>query len=785
MAYIERFRKSLKYFLFFGIIIYLIWISWLILGFYLVKSNYQQTYRVSSLTSSVQVLRDDHAIPLIKAENKLDAIFGLGFVHAQDRYWQMMMMREAAKGRLASHFGIELLNHDRFVKTLDLEGLAKQTFDKQSPTTKSYLESYARGVNAWQEQHKNRLLPITPENFIFQIEFEPWTPEDCLLIQKLMHYDLTNKGYQSLSTMWLMQQLSKTQLETVFPDLKLPKKQPWPKIDYISDNLQTISGGASNAFAINNKASRTGQSMLASDPHLKWTVPSMWLLVSVQWGDQFVTGGTIPGMPAIFIGRNSDLAWGVTMTGSDDQDINLITIDEDNHYLDRGGKKELKTRQIDIKIKNANNFSETVYSTEQGPIIDPALYGFKIDPQNNLHLIMQWTGFNTDDHYFDFQWALMDAHSVNDINDKQRRILAAPNTNLMLADRNDIKMIMTGKLPKRDLNHPTQGRFPGDYTNIETHWQGFLDIKDNPNVLPKGGILANTNNRITLSSFPKNVTFNWIDRYRIKRVDEIISNTYIFDSERLKNMQKDITSYKAKWINTLLLYHLNRDVVSNHYMPLIQSMQVWQGNMNEHAFEPLFYHTWLSLFKKRIYQPYVGKYGRNIEMLNPAFIEQLLKDPNVQKHWCQTDCSDEVNMSFKDAIETMQLQFGDDFEGWQWGRLHSAKHEHPTLGKVPLINLIANIQHPISGDADTIAMAREINKEDGFFIARKGAGLRVVVDFSSPDDTIYMVNSTGQSGHLLSKFYRDQNLLWRRGQYIEFNPNSFNVKYNTTLLVDK
>ncbi|MDG2348158.1 MAG: penicillin acylase family protein, partial [Gammaproteobacteria bacterium] len=190
MGYIDRFRKSLKYILLMGVIIYLGWLIWLAIGFYLVKSNYKQEHHNLNISKTIKINRDEHAIPFIDANSKSDAIFGLGFVHAQDRYWQMMMMREAAKGRLASHFGQELLNHDRFVKTLDLEGLAQKTYVSQSPETKAYLDKYTSGINAWRSQHENNVLPLTPENFIFQINFEPWQPEDCLLIQKYMNFDL-------------------------------------------------------------------------------------------------------------------------------------------------------------------------------------------------------------------------------------------------------------------------------------------------------------------------------------------------------------------------------------------------------------------------------------------------------------------------------------------------------------------------------------------------------------------------------------------------------------------
>ncbi|MEE2770017.1 MAG: penicillin acylase family protein [Pseudomonadota bacterium] len=784
MEHLNRFRKSLKYILILSFVGYLCWLIWLTFGFYLVKSNYKQSYHNLEVKMPVDILRDEHAIPLINAQNESDAMFALGFVHAQDRYWQMMMLREAGKGRLASHFGSDLLNHDRFVKTLDLDGLAKKTYANQSNQTKVYLKSYADGINAWQAQHAKDVLPLTPENFIFQIDFEPWQPQDAILILKLMHYDLTNKGLQSLKMMWLMQHLSDQQLKTVFPDLQYPNNQPWPKIDYISQSTLDNQSGASNAFAMNQQATLSGKSLLASDPHLRWTAPSMWMLVSMKWGDEYVSGGTIPGIPAILIGRNQDLAWGVTMTGSDDQDINLIKINKDNQYQGPKGYETLKTRQIDIDIKNGTHHTETVLSNPQGVVIDPGLYGFKIDPQNDEHFILQWTGFNTNDRNFEFQWALMRANSVNEINSDLTQMLVGPNTNLILADSRNVKMLMTGKLPSRSSKHPTQGRYPGDYANNETHWRGFFNQSHNPKIALKQGVAANTNNRITTSKFPNNVTFNWIDYSRIRRIDELISTIGVFDLEKIKEAQLDITSYKAKWLNSLLLYHLDMNLVEDRYKSLIASMQVWQGNMNKHGFEPLFYHVWLSLFVNKIYEANIGKHGKDIESLNPNFIENLLKDPKVQKHWCQNNCNDEVNSAYLEAINKMVLLFDDDYRGWQWIRLHYALHQHPTLGNIPFISLIANIEHPISGDEDTLAMARTLDDNGDFYQARKGAGLRVIVDFSASKDVINMINSTGQSGHLLSRFYRDQNKLWRDGKYIEYNPNKVKVKYTTKLLAN-
>lgn len=777
MAFIKRFRHSLKYLLAASCLIFTIVLLWLLVGFYLIKKNYNRHFTQLPIQHDVIISRDDHAIPFIQAQSFKDALFGLGFVHAQDRYWQMMMLREAAKGELSAQFGKAFLKHDRMMHTLDLEGVSKKIYLNQSKKTQEKLIAYAAGVNAWVDANNKQWLPLAPESFIFSTRFAPWQPEDSILVQKFMHYTLTNKAEQSLLTMWLMQQLNHAQLSSLIPGLKQPDNQPWPIIKRTTAS-QTSHSGASNVFAIAGNQTAHQRSMLGSDPHLEWTAPSQWMLVSMIWGNQIVTGGSVPGMPAVIIGRNSDIAWGLTMTGADDQDLNFIRIDPP---LKKQDFQSLTERKVRIPIKQAKTYEETVYVTPQGPVVKADLYGFEMaDPAYN-NLVLQWTGLDEKDKYFDFQWALMSANSRQAVKNALPNLIA-PNTNLAIADQFDVEIMMTGQLPNRHPNHPTQGRYPGDFNDLRTHWQGLQPLSKNPLIKYKQGVVANTNNRVTNQPFPNHVTFNWIDRYRIRRVDEMVNiNDDPYDLESMKAFQLDITSYKAKWVNGLLLYHLDKSALSKLQQPLLEQMQLWQGDMVKHRFEPLFYHTWLNAFKKRLFASSEINLENDLDQLNPAFIENLLKDKLIQEQWCGQSCSDMVLQSFNDAFKTLRQRFGDPFTGWQWGRLYQAKHEHPTLGKVPIISLIVNIQHAIGGDDDTLAMAKPTHPDQTPIVPQKGAGLRVIVDFSDAPNTIHMVNSTGQSGHLLSKYYKDQNILWRQGEYIIYNPENTTARYISKL----
>lgn len=724
----------------------------------------------AQVKNSVSIERNEYGIPNIHAQNNEDALFALGYVHAQARYWQMMITRETAKGRLAAIAGSTQLDHDRIMRRLDLKTVAQKTYQNQSQETKRYLTAYARGINLWVNTHKNDWLPKTVEQLFTQTTFEPWQPEDAILIQKYMGFNLSNKIEQSLVTMWFYQNLTEMQRNALLPNMKIPEKI-WPTIMHFSqDDSLFAHAGASNVFSVDAKQTKNGATLFAADPHLELFAPSMWFIASLAWDGHQVTGATIPGIPLVLNGRNPYLAWGQTITGLDDQDVSLIGPNEKNKA------NLISEKPIQIAIKGAKAFDDHIQITRHGPIFDPGLFGYGFNPK--YELVLQWTGFNEHDESYPFAWGIMSAKSIQEALKKPGQ-LVAPAQNFLVADKSTSQLTMVGQIPRRSALQPSQGRSPGFFHDEREHWQGVMDANENPTFKPGiKGYLINTNNAITTKPFPNNITFNWIDDYRIKRAEHMIRVNHEQTYADIKHTQLDTTSEKALWVTSLLLTHLKKDKIKTIHQPIVNALKSWQGEMAPDHFEPLVYNMWLNYFLKDMLSS-LGEQWVYAERLNPRFAEQLLKSPQHYPGWCASDCNEEVTTALEKTLNRLTFLYGHDHEAWRWGRYHHAFHMNPVLNQIPILRWFANIDHPSGGDRETLAMMEALPFEKQ---AYRGSGLRTIVDFSDPGQMIHIILATGQSGQITSPHYVDQNQLWRYGKYVDYDPKQAKVQHKTVLM---
>ena len=763
--------------------------------------DYSATYRVAGVSGPVQIVRDGHGVPHIFGDIDTDVFFGLGFVHAQDRLWQMLIYRRAVQGRLSEVFGKRTLATDELMRRLDLNGLAASSYEVQDSATKAALDAYARGVNAWlNEIESSAFNRGAPELHFFDFEIRPWQPFDSMAILNLQAYELTvHAGNEVLSA----------RAERVLPPERLDDLMPEvPRI--ITPDLRARTsatagtvlnrgaaaataaeagpafltarlGGGSNAWAVAPEKSVAGGTLLANDPHLGFSAPSIWMLARLELSTGGIIGATIPGMPTMPVGRSANLGWGVTSSYLDDQDIFIERLDpgSDTRYLTPEGYKEFRTKNEVVYVADANPVDVELRWTENGPIIPADLFGLSdIIPDDHV-ASLAWTALDPENTSMSGVIRLMNAATIDEALDAGR-LIVAPSLNLFLASSDEIAMQLVGSAPRRHLFHETRGQRPSPGWKHRNRWQGRIDYAELPRIRnPESGVLANTNNKIADRPFPEHLSHYWGDTQRIERLKQLLLETNVFSSDSIKAIQLDTVSYAARTLGALLgreSWHTaertSLDPEVNFRNQAIILLRNWNGDMNEHLPEPLIYSAWISAVQRLLTQDELGDLSSEFSRPDPIFIERVFRDVGGASVWCDIrqsshveTCEEITVLALDEALANLRSEFGDSMDSWRWGDAHMAMHDHQILGSFGLVAWLVNIRQSTSGGEFTLNRGSTAGSGSAPFANVHGAGYRGVYDFAEPNDSSFII-ATGQSGHPLSRHYDDLGRLWRNGEYL-------------------
>ena len=762
--------------------------------------DYDAQTAVNGITSPVEIVRDNANVPHIFGETDADVFFALGYAHAQDRLWQMTMLRRTAQGRLSELFGERTLPIDRYLRRLDLYNHAVQSVKVQDPETLSALDAYSAGVNAWLgEVNKGALGRGAPEMWLFNHPVAPWQPADSIAIVKVMALQLSSHIEREVLRARVSLVLPNERLHDLLPDDPSAVTTELPEYASLFENLPRFAqsrprtydpispinpqelAGASNAWAAAVSRSATGSTLLANDPHLGLTAPTVWYLARLELSYGGVIGGTIPGVPAIMVGRSADLGWGITSSYLDDQDIYIEEINPENtqEYRTPDGWKPFETRESIINVKDGIAETLLLRWTDNGPVLGAEQFNLgTITPPGHV-ASLRWTALSDNDTSLSAGLALMKATTISEALSASENFVA-PSQNLVLVDRNAAAQRMIGAIPDRHFNHQSQGRFPSFGYLPENRWLGIQSASENPVFRePAGGILGNTNNKVTDRSFPHHVSFEWGDTQRIKRWERLMQSREVHTRESFIEAQLDTVSYTARSLLPLVGADLwFTEDPAPEGTPLRRRQQAlallaaWNGEMNEHLPEPLIYAAWMRALQDRLIRDEMGPLSREFTHPNPIFIERVFKDVEGASIWCdiaqsapKETCTDIARQSLDDALIWIDETYGNKIEALRWGDAHQATHDHPVLGTAPVLNWFVNIRQSTSGGDNTLQRAKTSGVGPNPFLNVHAAGYRGVYDFADPDSSVF-VTATGQSGHPLSRYYDNLGELWRRGEYI-------------------
>jgi penicillin amidase len=774
-----------------------------LLAYYILSRSlidYDEDFTVAGISAPVEIVRNNDNVPHIFGKTDRDVFFALGFAHAQDRLWQMTMLRRTAQGRLSEIFGPSTVKVDELMRRYDLYGLALTSVKAQDPETLAALEAYSAGVNAWiEEVNKGARGRGAPEFFLFEPEISAWAPADSIAILKLMALQLSSALQTEVLRARVSLLLSPERLADILPD------DPGQAIAALPDYASLVPGvvpsskpvefaegpfspvadpamaGASNSWAASPARSAAGGSLLANDPHLGLTAPTIWYLARLELSSGGVIGGTIPGVPLVLVGRSEKLGWGLTTAYVDDQDVVIEALNPENkeEYQTPEGWAKFESRQSIIKVKDAEPVTLTLRWSKNGPILPGGHYDLgSITPAGHVAAI-SWTALSGADTSLSGAMALMRAGDVDQAIEAGRKVVA-PAQNVMLADGSGIALQVMGVLPARDPGHPSQGRLPALGSDARVGFKGVLPYEENPSFRdPTSGLLGNTNNKTVDRPFPSHVSFDWGDTQRIQRWLTLMKAREVHTRESFIEAQLDTVNPTARSLLPLIgadLWFTGEAAPEGTPEHLRQRALVllaeWNGEMNEHLPEPLIAEAWLRAVQKRLIQDELGAMAESFTHISPVFIERVYRNVDGASVWCDViqsaaveSCTDIARIALDEALLELTETYGPNLESWRWGDAHQATHDHPVLGDVPFIKYFVNIRQSTSGGDDTLM--RGVTRGEGPepYQNVHSAGYRGVYDFADPDSSVFII-ATGQSGHPLSRHYDDLGELWRRGEYI-------------------
>lgn len=750
------------------------------------------TVTLDGLTKPVEIVRDENAVPHIKAQSELDAYFALGYVHAQDRLWQMEFMRRLGAGKLSEVLGPAALGTDRYIRTLGLYRIAEANYKNASAQVRSALEAYAAGVNAWLSTRPGALPPefILLRFQLLSFKPEDWRPADSLVWSRLMALGLGRNrknerlrariakrfaanGLDEQKLVQMIEQLwpddpsgTPTQAEQASLDVYPSTGIKWSALD---SDLPDDSG--SNGWVVHGQHTDSGKPILANDPHLRFGAPILWYLARVEAPGLMLTGATVPGVPFTLLGHNGSIAWGITNGGSDVEDIFSETIDpaDPNKYLIPGGSELFRTRQEVINVSGAESVAMTVRESRHGPIISDIFHeDAKAVGQGEVAALAS-AALRFDDSTTDAVYAINRARNWHEFRAAAEHF-HSPQINLTFAStKGDIGFIAAGRVPIRKTG---DGRMPVAGHDGRHDWTGFIPARALPHAFnPPSGRVVNANNRIAGYDYPYLLTRDWALPYRAERIVELLDGKAEHTLADSQDLQRDVFSPAARKVMPILLQSKAFDSRSHQALELLSK---WDFQMRRDRPEPLIYTVWLHHLVSALIAGELGNvltedYLGLVFRPAPRFAEVTLANHH---HWCEDTaapsnepCSVVLASSLRSTLDEIAKALGPSLKNWRWGALHHATFQNRILNKVPIVRKWANLSIESDGGNHTVnrgSTARE--KGMAPFSHTDGAGYRAVYDLSDLENSVFMIAS-GQSGNVLSPRYGDFLRRWRDGEY--------------------
>ncbi len=743
--------------------------------------DYNAKIKIKGLKDEVKVYRDEYGIPHVYANNEEDLYRVVGYISAQDRLWQMDLLRRVTQGRLSELFGEKTVDTDEFLRKLQMPETSKKLLPTLGEETRKPLEYFADGVNQYIEDHIDNL----PFEFkLLDYKPDPWKPEHSLNLVGYMAWNLELGYKMEVILHQLKNKISEEKFRLLLPDYDRNKTYVYPSFHFV-DSLKVdtalvaaidkIPGfgpdifNGSNNWVVAGKKSTTGKPLFSNDMHLQLNVPGIWnRMHQVVEGKLDVTGVTLPGSPFIVAGHNKNIAWGMTNVMLDGADFYMETLSEDKtKYKFNGEWKDLRIKEEKIYVKGKDQpVVRSLYFTHRGPVIT------RFDKLEVSPVSMRWVGnensreiealyyFNRAENWEDFKQAAKGFNSVSQ--------------NIAYADiRGNIGLQMSGKVPKRIA--PGYLFFPGDTGKYD--WKGFVPADSLPfEYNPEKGFVSSANNKtISDKEFPYYIS-EWYDLpYRINRIRQMLTVKEKLSPEDFRQMLNDHLSLQAAELKPMIIEELEKaNHLDHNQQAVLDSLKRWDNRYEKDRPQALVFDQFLIVMVKNLAKDEMGDNIFDAFNGSLLFSKYLLQNVIVNRddHWSDDITTpdkketfhDIVVKSFKETLDIISKKYGSPLQA-KWGDKHRLLLEHP-LGKMKAIDWTFHLNKTLKapGTANTVnPFTYNLNRP---FTADMGASEKHIYNTADWDQS-YSILPTGVSGIPASKHYLDQSEKYVNGEVLE------------------
>jgi penicillin amidase len=767
---------------------------------------------VDGLSAPVEIHRDERGIPYIHARTDNDAFFGAGYVHAQDRLWQLELQRRMVDGRLSEVFGRASINQDIWLRTLGLRQAAATAWQTLSPEAKASLTAYTAGINAYLAEHRE----LPPEFRVLGITPEPWTELDSLGWNNMFALTMGGNFRQEISRFVASQYLSTGKLQALFPGdpagapitVTAAERAQTQQLAALGNLQQTLEsqlklGGkyvGSNAWVVSGKLTGDGQSILANDPHLAIQVPSLWYGMHLKGDHLDVTGMSLVGLPVVIFGRNADVAWGGTNMMADQQDLYFERVNPDNagQYEVDGHWEPFVTRSETINVKPdfpavlrgaLKPVTIEVRSTRHGPIISDQFHVFDEPVALRWSLLQNPASSSYESFYrvnFARDWAGFNA-AFHDY--------VAPALNLLYSDRQgNIGYVGVGKIPIRARG---EGTMPVPGWNDDYDWRGSIPFAEMPRSFnPEKGYIVSANNRVTSPDYPYFISHDWAPQTRAVRIEQLIrqklgkgQHLTVADMEAIQGDVADVPSAALVKVMVHIMATTPRQREAVRYL------QQWNGSMARDSVGATLFYAWSDHLRREVFADELeGAWNRRDEtryldplvdrMQDDELAGVLASDP---LEWCDdkqtTDrketCHQDLIASLNSTLTDLAKVHGSNMAKWSWGNVHTTRYEHTPFSQTNLLRKLFQREVANGGAPNSINVATASFRETEGYIQTFGAGFRQIMTAGPGQGQHLYMNSTGQSGNVMSPHYDDMVVPFRDVTYFPFHDDAA-ASRNTT-----
>ena len=735
---------------------------------------------LAGLTAPVEIIRDRWGVPHIYADSIPDLFFAQGFVHAQERLWQMELNRRTAAGRLSEIFGLIALDTDRATRTFGFQRLAEADWITADNVTRDLLSAYSAGVNAFLQIPSSR-LPV--EFTLLRHRPEPWHPQDSLAFLRLMSWQMSHAWYSEIVRAQMIEAVGQeraAEWDIYYPadnPVTLPQGIEFYQLAADGSFQVTHSpflerGKGSNAWVISGAKSPTGQPYLCNDAHLGLKTPSVWYQNHLVADGINVTGVSLPASPLVIIGHNAQIAWGLTLAFTDCEDLFIERFDpqQPHRYQFRDDWHEADVVSETIQVKGqTDTHIEKVILTHHGPIISEAI------GLTSQRLALQSMALRSPVTLKGW-WLLNRAAGWDDFAEAMR-LIEAPQLNIVYADvGGNIGYWLTGAVPIRAKG---QGEVPLPGWTDEYEWTGTVPFEEMPHALnPQQGYILSCNHRVVTDDYPYFLGNVWMNGYRARRISDLFKAKDILTVEDFRAIQLDVACRPSlEFVECLA--DLPEPHPDSEVQLALSWLRGWDGQLTVDSVAGAIYQVTRYTLVLNLLEPALGQpLTKRLlgEGFNPVLLSshelygydtvsllRILKNP---ASWWLNQAGGRqavLTRSLKQAVVWLRRELGAQAETWQWGHLHRVSFVHPLGVRKPLDQVFNLGPFPIGGDTDTPCQTAMLPNAP-YDTKGWGPSIRQIIDMSDLSRSLISV-PPGQSGHIASPHYADQLQPWLRGNY--------------------